>query len=90
MKVRVVNKKTKREIPSFMLHLYITYDEKGNMKCIDDEYEMQFEDEEKDELKWKLNEANEYIDELNRENGYLRIYNVTFENELEIMGDEDV
>jgi len=47
-----------------MLHLYITYDEKGNMKCIDDEYEMQFEDEEKDELKWKLNEANEYIDEL--------------------------
>lgn len=21
----------------------ITYDEKGNMKCIDDEYEMQFE-----------------------------------------------
>lgn len=25
---------------------------------------MQFEDEEKDELKWKLNEANEYIDEL--------------------------
>ena len=90
MKVRVINKKTKREIPSFMLHLYITYDEKGNMKCIDDEYELQFEDEEKDELKLKLNEANEYIDELNRENGYLQIYNVTFENELEIMGDEDV
>lgn len=90
MKVRVINKKTKREIPSFMLHLYITYDEKGNMKCIDDEYELQFEDEEKDELKLKLNEANEYIDELNRENGYLQIYNVTFENELEIMEDEDV
>lgn len=90
MKVRVINKKTKREVPSFMLHLYITYDEKGNIKCIDDEYELQFKDEEKDELKWKLNEANEYIDELNRENGYLQIYNVTFENELEIMGDEDV
>ena len=45
MKVRVINKKTKREIPSFMLYLYITYDEKGNMKCIDDEYELQFEDE---------------------------------------------
>jgi hypothetical protein len=28
-----------------MLHLYITYDEKGNMKCIDDEYELQFKDE---------------------------------------------
>lgn len=64
MKISVINKKSKREVPSFMLHLYITYDEKGNMKCIDDEYEMQFEDEEKDELKWKLNEANEYIDEL--------------------------
>ncbi len=50
MKVRVINKKTKREVPSFMLHLYVTYDEKGNMKCIDDEYELQFEDEEKDEL----------------------------------------
>ena len=45
MKVRIINKKTKREVPSFMLHLYITYDEKGNMKCIDDEYELQFEDE---------------------------------------------
>lgn len=45
MKVRVINKKTKREVPSFMLHLYITYDEKGNMKCIDDKYEIQFEDE---------------------------------------------
>ena len=64
MKISVINKKSKREVPSFMLHLYINYDEKGNMKCIDDEYEMQFEDEEKDELKWKLNEANEYIDEL--------------------------
>ena len=64
MKISVINKKSKREVPSFMLHLYITYDEKGNMKCIDDEYEMQFEDEEKDELKWKLNEANKYIDEL--------------------------
>lgn len=45
MKVSVINKKTKREVPSFMLHLYITYDEKGNMKCIDDEYELQFKDE---------------------------------------------
>lgn len=45
MKVRVINKMTKREIPNFMLHLYITYDEKGNMKCIDDEYDIQFEDE---------------------------------------------
>lgn len=90
MKVRIINKKTKREVPSFMLHLYITYDEKGNMKCIDNEYELQFEDKEKDELKWKLNEANEYIDELNRENEDLRIYNVTFENELEMMVDEDV
>lgn len=44
MKVRVINTKTKREVPSFMLHLYITYDEKGTMKCIDDEYELQFED----------------------------------------------
>lgn len=56
MKVRVINKKTKREIPSFMLHLYITYDEKGNMECIDDEYEMQFEDEEKDELEMMVDE----------------------------------
>lgn len=23
----------------------VTYDEKGNMKCIDDEYELQFKDE---------------------------------------------
>jgi hypothetical protein len=45
LKVRIINKKTKREVPSFMLHLYITYDEKGNMKCIDDEYELQFKDE---------------------------------------------
>lgn len=45
LKVKVINKKTKREVPNFMLHLYITYDEKGNMKCIDDEYELQFEDE---------------------------------------------
>lgn len=44
MKVRVINKKTKREVPNFMLHLYITYDEKSNMKCIDDEYGIQFED----------------------------------------------
>ena len=50
MKVRIINKKTKREIPSFMLHLYITYDEKGNMKCIDDEYEIQFEYEDKLEM----------------------------------------
>lgn len=56
MKVRVINKKTKREVPSFMLHLYITYDEKGNMKCIDDECEMQFEDEEKDELEMMVDE----------------------------------
>ena len=35
----------KRKVPSFMLHLYITYDEKGNMKCIDNEYEIHFEDE---------------------------------------------
>ena len=90
MKVRVVIKKTKREIPSFMLHLYITYDEKGNMKCIDDEYEIQFEDEEKDELKWKLNEANEYIDKLNRENEYLRVHNETLEDKLEMLEDEDV
>lgn len=89
MNVKVINKKTKREVPSFMLHLYITYDEKGNMKCIDDEYELQFEDEEKDELKWKLNEANEYIDELNRENEDLRIYNETLEDELGMLGDED-
>lgn len=89
MKVKVINKKTKREVPSFMLYLYITYDEKGNMKCIDDEYELQFEDEEKDELKWKLNEANKYIDELNRENEDLRIYNETLEDELGMLGDED-
>ena len=56
MKVKIINKKTKREIPSFMLHLYITYDEKGNMKCIDDEYEIQFEDEEKDELEKLVDE----------------------------------
>lgn len=87
MKVRVINKKTKREIPNFMLHLYITYDEKGNMKCIDDEYELQFEDEEKDELKWKLNEANEYINKLNVENEDLRIYNETLEDKLEILED---
>ena len=90
MRVRIINKKTKREIPNFMLHLYITYDKKGNMKCIDDEYEIQLEDEEKDELKWKLNEANEYINELNRENEDLRIYNETLEDELERLVDEDV
>ena len=56
MKVRIINKKTKREVPTFMLHLYITYDEKGNMKCIDDEYELQFEDEEKDELEMLVDE----------------------------------
>lgn len=56
LKVRVINKKTKREVPSFMLHLYITYDEKGNMKCIDDEYELQFEDEEKDILEMMVDE----------------------------------
>ena len=56
MKVRVINKKTKREVPSFMLHLYITYDEKGNMKGIDDKYEIQFEDEEKDELEMMVDE----------------------------------
>lgn len=56
MKVRIMNKKTKREVPNFMLHLYITYDEKGNMKCIDDEYELQFEDEEKDELEMMVDE----------------------------------
>ena len=56
MKVRIVNKKTKREVPSFMLHLYITYDEKGNMKCIDDEYEIQFKDEEKDILEMMVDE----------------------------------
>lgn len=56
MKVRVINKKTKREVPNFMLHLYITYDKKGNMKCIDDEYEIQFEDEEKDELEKLVDE----------------------------------
>ena len=56
MKVRVINKKTKREVPNFMLHLYITYDEKGNMKCINDEYELQFEDEEKDELEMMVDE----------------------------------
>lgn len=28
MKVRVINTKTKREVPSFMLHLY--YDQRGN------------------------------------------------------------
>ena len=75
-----MNTKTKREVPSFMLHLYITYDEKGNMKCIDDEYELQFKDEEKDELKWKLNEANEY----------LRVHNETLEDKLEMMEDKDV
>lgn len=85
MKIRIINKKTKREIPSFMLHLYITYDEKGNMKCIDDEYELQFEDE----LKWKLNEANEYIDKLNRENEYLRVHNETLEDKLEMLEDKD-
>lgn len=55
MKVRVINinTKTKREVPSFMLHLYITYDEKGNMKCIDDEYELQFKDEKK--INWNGN-----------------------------------
>lgn len=90
MKVRIINKKTKREVPSFMLHLYITYDEKGNMKCIDDEYEIQFEDEEKDVLKWKLNEANEYINELNRENEDLRIYNETLKDELEMLEDKYV
>ncbi len=79
MKVKIINKKTKREIPSFMLHLYITYDEKGNMKCIDDEYELQFEDEEKDELKWKLNEANEY----------LRVHNEVLEDKLEMLEDKD-
>lgn len=56
MKVRIMNKKTKREVPNFMLHLYITYDEKGNMKCIDDKYELQFEDEEKDELEMMVDE----------------------------------
>lgn len=56
MKVRVINKKTKREVPSFMLHLYVTYDEKGNMKCIDDEYKIQFEDEEKDKLEMMVDE----------------------------------
>lgn len=56
MKVRIMNKKTKREVSNFMLHLYITYDEKGNMKCIDDEYELQFEDEEKDELEMMVDE----------------------------------
>ena len=56
MKVRVINKKTKREVPSFMLHLYVIYDEKGNMKCIDDKYEIQFEDEEKDELEMMVDE----------------------------------
>lgn len=90
MKISVINKKTKREVPSFMLHLYITYDEKGNMKSIDNEYEIQFEDEEKDVLKWKLNEANEYINELNRENEDLRIYNETLKDELEMLEDEYV
>ena len=90
MKISVINKKTKREVPSFMLHLYITYDEKGNMKSIDNEYEIQFEDEEKDVLKWKLNEANEYINELNRENEDLRIYNETSKDELEMLEDEYV
>ncbi len=60
MKIRIINKKTKREVPSFMLHLYITYDEKGNMKCIDDEYELQFEDEEKDKLEMWENEDVQY------------------------------
>ena len=55
MKVRIINKKTKREVPSFMLHLYITYDEKGNMKCIDDEYELQFKDEKKKKINWNGN-----------------------------------
>lgn len=80
MKVRIINKKTKREVPSFMLHLYITYDEKGNMKCIDDEYELQFKDEKKDKLEWKLNEANEY----------LRVHNETLEDKLEMLEDKDV
>lgn len=80
MKVRVINTKTKREVPSFMLHLYITYDEKGNMKCIDDEYELQFKDEKKDKLEWKLNEANEY----------LRVHNETLEDKLEMLEDKDV
>lgn len=56
-------------------------------KCIDDEYELQFEDEEKDELKWKLNEANDYINKLNRENEYLRIHNETLEDKLEMWVD---
>lgn len=80
MKVRIINKKTKREVPSFILHLYITYDEKGNMKCIDDEYELQFKDEKKDKLEWKLNEANEY----------LRVHNETLEDKLEMLEDKDV
>lgn len=80
MKVRIINKKTKREVPSFMLHLYITHDEKGNIKCIDDEYELQFKDEKKDKLEWKLNEANEY----------LRVHNETLEDKLEMLEDKDV
>ena len=57
MKISVINKKSKREVPSFMLHLYITYDEKGNMKCIDDEYENI------DELQCKIQQLEMMVDE---------------------------